>query len=75
MWKKRVRSSSKCLQKKNKLKEIAKLLYQTSEPENVQTLAGIEETIRAQTLEYISPQLGVFLSNKLQAQQKDDVGN
>ena len=55
------------------VKEIAKLLYQTSEPENVQTLAGIEETIRAQTLEYISPQLGVFLSNKLQAQQKDDV--
>lgn len=43
---------------------IAKILYQEADPAKLETLAGIEETIRQQTLEYITPQMGFFLSKK-----------
>lgn len=46
------------------LEAIAALLYEETEAEQVESLAKIENTIRKQTLEYITPQLGVFLSNK-----------
>jgi hypothetical protein len=55
------------------VQEIAKILYQSSNPKDIETLEGIEKTIRAQTLEHISPQLGVFFSNKGQGQQQGDV--
>ncbi len=47
------------------LNEIAKILYRQTKPEQVQTLAQIEATVREQTLQYITPQLGFFLSNRL----------
>jgi hypothetical protein len=47
---------------------IGKILYKQAKPEQVETLAKIEETVRRQTLEYISPQIGVFLSSKEQEQ-------
>lgn len=46
------------------LQAIAKILYQEAEPTKLESLAGIEETIRQQTLEYITPQMGFFLSKK-----------
>jgi hypothetical protein len=42
------------------LQAIAKILYAEAEPENLDNLEGIEKTIRTQTLEYITPQLGFF---------------
>jgi hypothetical protein len=43
------------------LKAIAEILYQeAAEASELESLAGIEKTIRAQTLEYITPELGVF---------------
>ena len=45
---------------------IGKILYKQAEPEQVETLAKIEETVRGQVLEQISPRIGVFLSNKEQ---------
>lgn len=51
------------------IEAIAKLLYEETEPEQLESLAKIENTVREQTLEYITPQLGIFLSNKLQEQQ------
>lgn len=51
---------------------IAKILYQEAEPAKLETLAGIEETIRQQTLEYITPQMGFFLSKKLQELRQAD---
>ena len=39
---------------------IAKILYQEADPTKLASLAGIEETIRQQTLEHITPQLGFF---------------
>ncbi len=46
-------------------KLIAKILYRQAQPEQIETLAKIEETVREQTLEHISPRIGFFLSNKL----------
>ena len=38
---------------------IGKILYKQTQPEQVKTLARIEETVREQVLEYISPQIGI----------------
>ncbi len=48
---------------------IAKILYEESKPEQLESLAKIEATVRDKTLEHITPQIGFFLSNKLQGQQ------
>jgi hypothetical protein len=42
------------------LREIAKILYEEADAKNLDSLAGIEKTIREQTLQYIGPQLRVF---------------
>ena len=42
------------------LQAIAKILYEEAEPTKIESLAGIEETIRQQTLEHITPQMGFF---------------
>lgn len=54
------------------LDAIAKILYEEAEPENLQSLEGIEETIRCQSLEYIMPQLGFFLSEKQRELRQGD---
>lgn len=46
---------------------IAALLFEEAEAEQVQTLAGIEETVRAQLLEHVSPEIGIFLSKRVVA--------
>ena len=51
------------------IEAIAKILYEESKPEQLESLAKIEATVRDKTLEYITPQIGFFLSNKLQGQQ------
>lgn len=50
------------------IKVIGKILYKQAKPEQVKTLAKIEETVREQVLEHISPQIGIFLSDKEQEQ-------
>jgi hypothetical protein len=42
----------------------AEILYEEANSEKIKDLEGIEETIRKQTLEYITPELGFFLSKK-----------
>jgi hypothetical protein len=52
---------------------IAQILYEEAKltaPEQLQSLAGIEVTVRDQILQHVSPKIGVFLSAKLQAQSK-----
>lgn len=44
---------------------IAALLYEETDPEQVKTLTGIEETVRGQLLEYVGPEIGVFLSKRV----------
>jgi hypothetical protein len=63
-------SNQKKLQKH--LQAVAKILYQESEAKELDSLAGIEKTIRAQTLEYITPELGVFFLKKQQEQQQEE---
>ena len=47
-------SNQKKLQKH--LQAVAKILYQEAEDTELESLVGIEKTIRAQTLEYITPE-------------------
>lgn len=45
-------------------REIAAILYDESDQEQVKTLAGIEETIRGHLLEHIGPEIASFLSKQ-----------
>ncbi len=51
--------------------ETATLIHDT-EAEQAESLGKIEATIREQTLEYITPQLGIFLFSKLQEQKQEE---
>jgi hypothetical protein len=55
------------------IQAIAKILYEEADPTQIENLAGIEETIREQTLEYITPKLGFFLSKKQLEHQPEDL--
>ena len=50
---------------------IAKLLYADADKSKMTNLGQIESGIRAQLQEHVGPQLGVFLSQKLQEQIED----
>jgi len=54
------------------LQAIAKILYEDSDPSKLDTIAGIEETVREKTLEYITPKIGFFLSKKQQKPRPED---
>ena len=51
---------------------IAALLYEETDPEQVKTLAGIEETVRDHLLEYVGPEIGIFLSKRVVAPLQDE---
>jgi hypothetical protein len=53
---------------------LAALLYEETDPEQVKTLAGIEEAVRGHLLEHVSPEIGDFLSKPAVAQQRDANG-
>lgn len=61
----------KAAQLKTHLEVIAQLLYEESDPADMQTLEGIEMTVREQIQAHVSPELGHFLSARLAAQQPD----
>ena len=48
------------------LEVIAQILYDDSAPEAMKTLEGIELTVRQQIQAHVSPELGSFLSKRLQ---------
>ena len=50
---------------------IAALLYEETDPDQVKTLAGIEQAVRGHLLEHVSPEIGDFLSKQAVAQQAD----
>jgi hypothetical protein len=43
------------------VQKIADILYRNTPHEQLQTLEGIEQAIRAQAQQYVMPELGVFL--------------
>ncbi|GAB4381320.1 MAG: hypothetical protein Kow00121_39550 [Elainellaceae cyanobacterium] len=54
------------------LQAIAKILYDDSDPDSMQTLEGIEMTVRQKIQAHVSPELGKFLLEHLQQQPQDD---
>jgi hypothetical protein len=51
---------------KTHLQAIAQILYDDSDPTTMKTLEGIEMTLRQQIQTHVSPELGSFLSKRLQ---------
>ena len=51
------------------LKELAALLYQEADKSQLTNLEGIEKTVRSQILEYVSPEIALFLLRKQQEQK------
>jgi hypothetical protein len=53
---------------------IAALLYAETDPEQVKTLAGIEAAVRGHLLDFVSPEIGNFLSKQVAAPPPDATG-
>ncbi len=51
------------------LKELATLLYEEVDKSQLKSLENIEKTVRSQMLEYVSPEIALFLLNKKLAQK------
>ena len=49
---------------------VSEILYNHSNGDNLESLEAIETTVRAQVLEHVSPQIGLFLSEKRREQIK-----
>ena len=47
------------------VQEIAAILHRNTPAEELKTLEGIEKAVRPKMLEYVSPEVGIFLSSKL----------
>ena len=47
------------------VQEIAAMLHRNTPAEELKTLEGIEKAVRQKMLEYVSPEVGIFLSSKL----------
>lgn len=54
------------------LQAIAEILYEEADETQLSNLAGIEQTIRKQTLEHITPELGVFFSKRQQEHHQEE---
>ncbi len=50
----------------NHAREIAKILHRNTAQEAIQTLEGIEKTVRGQVLKHVSPEIALFLSKQQQ---------
>lgn len=51
---------------------MAEILHGEAEKESIKDLEGIEKTVRALTQEYVTPELGIFLSKKRVEQKLDE---
>jgi len=54
---------------------FAKILYEQTSPEQLKDLEAIEATVRQQVTQYVSPELGIFLSKKRQEQALEESEN
>ncbi|MGI0483543.1 ISKra4 family transposase [Geminocystis sp. CENA526] len=53
-------TSSEIEQLKSCLKQVSEILYNNCDNENLETFADIEQMVREQVLEFVSPQIGFF---------------
>lgn len=49
---------------------IAEILYTDTDPKTLESLEAIEQVVRQKLLEHVSPQVGIFLSNRVPAPPK-----
>lgn len=61
--------ASKEARLKSLTQELAELLYEETDPEQVATLEGIEKVVRGHLLERVGPEIGNFLSRQAAAAQ------
>ncbi len=52
--------------------EIAEILYRNSDKASLNTLEGIEQTVRQQMLDHVSPEVALFLSTVQSDRAKDE---
>lgn len=70
----RLMDASKQARLKALTEELAELLYEETDPEEVKTLEGIEKAVRGHLLEHVGPELGHFLSARVVAPPQDERG-
>ena len=51
------------------IQELAALLYEEADKSQLRDLESIEQTVRRQILEQVSPKIAIFLSKKRQEQR------
>lgn len=49
-------------------REIAKILHRNAPVQSIQTLEGIEKTVRGQLLEHVNPEIALFCRDPNRAQ-------
>jgi hypothetical protein len=52
--------------------EIAEILYRNTDKESLTNLDAIEQTVRQQMLEHVSPEVALFLSSVKPVLRKDE---
>lgn len=57
------------------LKRASEILYNNSDPKELDTFEGIEKTVREQVLENVSPEITLFLSKRKRKQEKEEKDN
>jgi hypothetical protein len=57
---------------KQHAKAIAEILYSETDPETLDSLEVIETVVRQKIQEHVSPEVGIFLSEKGQAQLPEE---
>ena len=55
--------------------EIAEILYRNSDQSKLKTLEGIEQTVRQQMREHVSPEVAFFLSTMKREMPVDESGS
>jgi len=53
------------------IREIAKILHEDTPPEELKSLAGIEQAVRNQVQKHIAPKIGFFLLKQRREQVQD----
>jgi len=59
----------------SRLGQLKVILYEETSPEQCRDLESIEATVRHQVTEYVSPQIGIFLSNEQAEQVPEEAGH
>ncbi len=55
--------------------EMAEILHRNSDKADLKTLEGIEQTVRQQMLEHVSPEVALFLSTVKPVVNEDESDN